>query len=133
VALWPRNAEADSDMRTQRPIEHPFLQHLVERDVLRTEAAAQVQTLIEERQETPFAVALRAGMVDEQTLYRELATYTGYPLVSAASLAQRVSQTQGHEIVQRASVPWCRAKECALWATDTGSVAVAVADFPFNH
>ena len=109
--------------------EASFVDFLSQLGLLDTKGVAQLHELVSGKNESPFMLANRTGMVGEEALLRAASDYTGWPLIPYAELAP--VETLIAETAQslKLSTAWCERNGIAVWLSDDALVC-ATCDLP---
>ena len=106
-----------------------FVEFLSQLGLLDTNGVHQLHELVSGKNESPFMLANRTGMVAEEALLRAASDYTGWPIIPYAELAP--VETLIAETAQslKLSTAWCERNGVAVWLSDDALVC-ATCDLP---
>ena len=111
----------------QQPV--TFIDYLSQSGLIDSTAAGQLSELTASKNESPFMLANRTGMVAEQRLLLAASEYTGWPLITYAELTPLETLISDTAASLQISTAWCLRNGVAVWLSDDALVC-ATCDLP---
>ncbi len=106
-----------------------FVDYLSQSGLIDSTATGQLYKLVAEKNESPFMLANRTGMVAEERLLRAASDYTGWPLIVYSELAPLEKLIADTAQTLHTSIAWCERNGIAIWISDDALVC-ATCDLP---
>jgi general secretion pathway protein E len=109
--------------------QYSFIDYLLQSGLIDGTATSQLNKLVAEKNESPFMLANRTGMVAEEQLLRAASDYTGWPLIVYSELAPLEKLIADTAQTLQTSIAWCERNGIAIWISDDALVC-ATCDLP---
>ncbi len=106
-----------------------FVDFLEQSGVLDSTGASQLAKLVSAKNESPFMLANRTGMVAEELLLRAASDYTDWPIIPYAELAPVEKLITDTAESLQISTAWCERNGLVVWLSDDALVC-AICDLP---
>jgi general secretion pathway protein E len=106
-----------------------FVDFLAQSGVLDSTGASQLAKLVSAKNESPFMLANRTGMVAEELLLRAASDYTDWPIITYAELAPVEKLIADTAESLQISTAWCERNGLVVWLSDDALVC-AICDLP---